>query len=171
MNWLINFSSPKLISWCIDDWGHSNEFKYALNDELENFPWFYLNMGWGCFKSKAQLIHGWIRVSLGHKPQTLWFALIKMMNWDTWEEYLMDESFWEPFPCLLSSSLGHINAHRISLKLLTLWFLKLQTRDVRDIFLWFWLVNKIRKTMIYNSNMLGDLKPTHKRSHPKANGS
>ena len=24
--------------------------------------------------------------------------------------------------------------------------------------------------MIYNSSMLGDLKPTHKRSHPKAKG-
>ena len=24
--------------------------------------------------------------------------------------------------------------------------------------------------MLYNSNMLGDLKPTHRRSHPKAKG-
>ena len=93
MNWLINFSSPWLISWWIDDWGHSNKFKYAWNDELKNFPWLYLTMGWGCFMSKAQLMNRWIRVSLGNKPQTLWFALIKMMNWDTWEAYLMDESF------------------------------------------------------------------------------
>jgi hypothetical protein len=28
----------------------------------------------------------------------------------------------------------------------------------------------MRKAIIYNSNMLGDLKPTHKRSHPKAKG-
>ena len=53
MNWLINFSSPQLISWWIDDWGHSNKFKYAWNDELKNFPWLYLIRGWGCFKSKA----------------------------------------------------------------------------------------------------------------------
>ena len=53
MNWLINFSSPWLISWWIDDWEYSNKFKYAWKDELKNFPWLYLIMGWGCFKSKA----------------------------------------------------------------------------------------------------------------------
>ena len=93
MIWLINFSKPNFKSWWIDDWGHSNKLKYAWNDELKNFPWFYLIMGWGCFMSKAQLMNKWIRVSLGNKPQTLWFALIKMMNWDTWEAYLMDERF------------------------------------------------------------------------------
>ena len=30
---------------------------------------------------------------------------------------------------------------------------------VSDIFLCFWLVNKIRKEIIYNSSMLGGLKP------------
>ena len=29
----------------------------------------------------------------------------------------------------------------------------------------------MRKAIIYNSSMLGDLKPTHKRSHPKGKGS
>ena len=42
-----------------------------------------------------------------------------------------------------------------------------KTKEVSDIFLCFWLVNKIRKAIIYNSSMLGDLKPTHKCSHPK----
>ena len=32
------------------------------------------------------------------------------------------------------------------------------------------MVNKIRKAIIYNSSMLGGLKPTHRRSHPKAKG-
>ena len=45
MNWLINFSSLQLISWWIDDWGHSNKFKYALNDEWNNLHWLYLIMG------------------------------------------------------------------------------------------------------------------------------
>lgn len=80
MNWLINFSSPQLISWWIDDWGHSNKFKYAWDDELNNFRWLYLTMGWGCFMSKALLMIRWIRVSLGNKPQTPWLALINMMN-------------------------------------------------------------------------------------------
>ena len=82
MNWLINFSSPCLISWWIDDWGHSNKFKYELNDEWKKFSWLHLTMGWGCFMNKAQLMERWIRISLGNKPQAPWFALIKMMNWD-----------------------------------------------------------------------------------------
>ena len=77
MNWLINFSSPQLTSWWIDDWGHSNKFKNTWNDELKNFPWLYLTMGWGCFMSKAHLVHRWIRFSLRDKPQILWLALIK----------------------------------------------------------------------------------------------
>ena len=93
MNWLINFSSPQLISWWIDDWGHSNKFKYAWNDELKNFPWLYLIMGWGCFMSKALWCTDELGFLLGNQPQTLWLALIKMMNWDTREAYLMDESF------------------------------------------------------------------------------
>ena len=36
-----------------------------------------------------------------------------------------------------------------------------KTKDVSDIFLCFWLVNKMRKAIIYNSSMLGGLKPTH----------
>ena len=48
--------------------------------------------------------------------------------------------------------------------------LKLQTKDVSDIFLCFWLIKKIRKAMIYTSSMLGDLQTPHKRSHPKAKG-
>ena len=93
MNWLINLSSPWLISWWIDDLGHRNKFKYAWNDELKNFPWWYLTMSWGCFLSKALLMIRWTRVSLGNKPQTPWLSSIKMMNWDTWEAYLMGKSF------------------------------------------------------------------------------
>ena len=93
MNWLINFSSPWLKSWWIDDWGQSNKFKYVWNDELKNFPWFYLIMGWGCFQTKALWYTDEFRVSLGNQPQILWLALIKMMNSDTREAYLMDEIF------------------------------------------------------------------------------
>ena len=42
-----------------------------------------------------------------------------------------------------------------------------KTKDVSDIFLYFWLVIKVRKAIIYNSSMLGDLKPTHKSSHSR----
>jgi hypothetical protein len=98
MNWLINFSSLWLISWWIDDWGYSNKFKYAWNDDFKNFPWLYLIKGWGCFKSKALWMVWWTRVSLGSKPQTLWLVLIKkMMNWNAREAYLMDESFGNHF--------------------------------------------------------------------------
>ena len=113
MNWLINFSSPWLISWWIDDWGHSNKFKYAWNDELKNFPWLHLTMGWGCFMSKAQLMNRWIRISLGNKPQTLsCFDQNDELRYlggifDGWD-------LWEPLQCLLSSSLGHIFAPVIS---------------------------------------------------------
>ena len=93
MNWLINFSSPNLISWWIDDWEHSNKFKYAWNDELKNFPWLYLIMGWGCFKSKALWCTYELGFLWGDKPQTLSLAWIKMMNWDAREAYLMDEGF------------------------------------------------------------------------------
>ena len=80
MNWLINFSSPYLKYWWIDDWGYSNKLKYAWNYELNNFPWLYLINGWGCFMSKAQSMHRWIRVSLGSNPQALWFILIKLRH-------------------------------------------------------------------------------------------
>ena len=42
-----------------------------------------------------------------------------------------------------------------------------KTKDVSDIFLCFWLVNKIRKAIIYNSSMLGGLKPTHTSPNPR----
>jgi hypothetical protein len=159
MNWLINFSSPQPISWWIDDWGHSNKFKYAWNYELKNFPWFYLTMGWGCFMSKAHLVHRWIRVSLEHKPQTLWLALIKMMNWDAREAYLMDESFGNHY---------HACYHLLLTMSLYQWSPRsfgpcdcssYKTKDVSDIFLCFWLVSKIRKAIMYNTSMLGGLKP------------
>ena len=43
----------------------------------------------------------------------------------------------------------------------------LQNKKVNDIFLCFWLVNKMIKAMIYNTSMPGDLKPLTRRSHPK----
>ena len=39
--------------------------------------------------------------------------------------------------------------------------LSFKTKEVSDIFLCFWLVKQIRKEIIYNSSMLGGLKPTH----------
>ena len=88
MNWLINFSSPQLISWWIYDWGHSNKFKYAWNDELKNFPWLHLTMGWGCFISKALWVIRWIRVSLRNKPQP--FDLL----WSKWWIEILGRHIW-----------------------------------------------------------------------------
>ena len=88
MNWLINFSSPQLISWWIDDWGHSNKFKYAWNDELKNFPWLYLIMGWGCFKSKAL----WCTDELGFP----WGTNLKPFDllWSKWWIEMLGRHIW-----------------------------------------------------------------------------
>ena len=93
MNWLINFSSPWLISWWIDDWGYSNKFKHVWNDELKKLPLIIFDHEPRLLHEQGIVMHRWIRVSLGNKPQTLWLALIKMMNWDARKAYLMDESF------------------------------------------------------------------------------
>ena len=45
--------------------------------------------------------------------------------------------------------------------------LSFKKKRVNDIFLCFWLVNKIRKAIIYNSSMLGGLKPTHTSPNPR----
>ena len=45
--------------------------------------------------------------------------------------------------------------------------LSVKTKRVSDIFLCFWLVIKIRKAIIYNTNMLGGLKPTHTNPNPR----
>ena len=88
MNWLINFSSPQLISWWIDDWGHSNKFKYAWNYELKYFPWLYLIMGWGCFMSKAL----WCTDELGFP----WGTNLKPLNllWSKWWIEILGRHIW-----------------------------------------------------------------------------
>ena len=54
-----------------------------------------------------------------------------------------------------------------ALELLDLCLLRLQNKMLDDIFLCFWLVDKIRKAMIYNSSMPGDLKPLTRDPYPK----
>ena len=88
MNWLINFSSPQLISWWIDYWGHSNKFKYAWNEDLKNFPWLYLTMCWGCFMSKAL----WCTDELGFP----WGTNLKSFDllWSKWWIEMLGRNIW-----------------------------------------------------------------------------
>ena len=84
----------------------------------------------------------------------------------------MDESFGNHchacFHLLLATSIGmgpprSLRSHDCS---------SYKTKDVSDIFLCFWLVNKMRKAIIYNSSMLGDLKlltrsPSQRQRKPR----